>query len=112
MKQFTPAQKRAVFALGRHYITQLALISTRRQQLQQQLLNSPAARGLSKDEMLNSHMKLDAITQQLQECAALQHKLFIQYTIAVAHGVSSCLPLIMASLRCIVALSVCSGRSY
>lgn len=89
MMQFTPAQKRQLFALRHSYITQLALISKRRQQLQQQLFSSPAAWGVSKDEMLDSHMTVDAVTQQLQDCAGLEHKLFIQYTIAVAHGVSS-----------------------
>lgn len=87
--QYTPAQKSRILALRRDYITQLALSSQHRQQLHQELLTSPGASGLSKDELIESHVTVRGITQQLEDCAAHEHKLFMQYTIAVAQGVSS-----------------------
>ena len=85
--QYTPAQKRRIFALREDYITQLALSVKRRQQLHQDLLSSPGASGLSKDDLIDSHVTVTAIMQQLEDCAAHEHKLFMQYTIAVARGV-------------------------
>ena len=89
MMQYTPAQKRQIFSLRRDYITQLALSSKRRQQLHQELLSSPGAAGVSKDELIDSHVAVRAIMQQLDDCAAHEHKLFMQYTIAVACRVST-----------------------
>lgn len=87
MMQYATAQKRRIFALRQDYITQLALSLKHCQQLHQDLLSSPGASGLSKDELIDSHVTVRAITQQLEDCAAHEHKLFMQYTIAVARGV-------------------------
>lgn len=86
--QYTGAQKRRLFANRQIYTTQLMRIRKHRQNLLQQLQCAPKAVGMSQQELFESHVDVNAVIQQLQESLALQHKLYMQYTIACAHGVS------------------------
>lgn len=87
LMQFTVAQEVRLLAMRHIFITQLGLITQRRQHLAQQLHNVPKTVGISKEEMLHSHLAREACLQHLQECQALERKLFVQYMIAVCHGV-------------------------
>ena len=84
---FTVAQEVKLLAMRHIFITQLGLITQRRQQLAQQLQNGPNAVGISKEEMLHCRFAVDACLQQMHECQALEHKLWGQYMIAICHGV-------------------------
>ena len=85
--QFTAAQKRRLFANRQIYVTQLARIRKHRQQLLE-LQSASAAVGISQQEAFKNHVEVNTAIQQLQESLALEHKLYMQYTIACGHGVS------------------------
>lgn len=89
MLQFTPAQKCRLLALQQTYLMQLAVISKNRQQLLLQLQQVPEPQGMSHQELFSARTMSDTILQQLRDCSALEHKLYIQYFIAAAPGVSS-----------------------
>ena len=89
MFQLSPAQKRHLLALRQTYLMQLAMISKSRQQLLLQLQQVPGPQGVSHQELFSARVASDTIIQQLQDCSALEHKLYIQNFIAAAHGVSS-----------------------
>lgn len=109
MLQFTPAQKCRLLALQQTYLMQLAVISKNRQQLLLQLQQVPEPQGMSHQELFSACAMSDTILQQLQDCSALEHKLYIQYFIAAAHGVSSRQPFCFNGIQLITTLILCSN---
>ena len=85
--QLSLAQEVSLLAMRHIFITQLGLITQRRQQLAQQLHNGPQTVGISQEEMLDAHLARKACLQHLQDCQTLERKLSVQYFIAVCHGV-------------------------
>ena len=101
--QFTQRQIKRLLALRRTYITQLVLMSKRRQQLLHQLQAQSLPQDISRDYLSSRHVTIDSIPRQLEECENMEHVLYIQYVIAVAHGVSCCsLQYAVAEMNCII----------
>ncbi len=90
--QFTEAQKAGITQMHITYVTNLAQIATRRQQLLQQLQDAPQPQGLHFEELAASHDQLDAVTQQLQMCALDENQLLLyqQTSLAVKVHISAC----------------------
>ena len=84
--QISPAQTARVLQLRRDYITNVALVSRRRQQLLQQMQSIPPAMGITSHEFGSS--TVDGITQQLQHCVVQEDKLCYGYKGGVALTVS------------------------
>ena len=87
MLQYTADQKAAIFALRRKYITSMAHLSKNWQRLTQQMQSAPEAACIDGLELAASHNAMDDITQQLQECVAQEHLLFVDFMKKFAHEV-------------------------
>lgn len=87
MMQFTQTQIRKLLALRQTYIQQLVLMSKQRQQVLRQLQNQSLSQ-VEREYLSSRHVTVDAIPQQLVECENMEYVLYMQYVIAVAHGVS------------------------
>lgn len=90
--QFTDTQKADISHMHSTYITNLARIATRRQQLLQQLQDAPQAQGPDFEELAASHEQLDAVTQKLQTCAVDENQLLLhqQTSMAMRVHISAC----------------------
>ena len=86
--QFTERQIRKLLALRRTYITQLVLMSRHRQQLLRQLQNQSPSQDIDREYLSSRHVTIDAMPKQLEECEKMEYVLYMQYVVAVAHGVS------------------------
>ena len=90
--QFTEAQKAGITQMHAMYVTNLAQIATRRQQLLQQLQDAPQPQGLHFEELAACHEQLDDVTQKLQMCALDENQLLLyqQASLAVKVHISAC----------------------
>ena len=85
--QFGDAQKCAMFAARRNYLTYIAAISRRRQSLTQQLQMTPDSVGLNGQQLSGSSLSVYHIMQQLQECIANEMGVFMRYNQTIGHRV-------------------------
>lgn len=85
--QITETQKVAMFALRRHFISNMALVTRRRQQLLQQLHSVPQPMGIDHQELNTSHGVVDSITRQLQACVRQEDALLHEHVWAMVFQV-------------------------
>ena len=83
------AQKLALFAARRRYLTDVACISRRRQALLQQLQTEPALLGANNQEAAHQFLSADDILLQLQSCSSEANDAFMLFNRTMGHKVKA-----------------------
>ena len=104
---FSRSQKAALFGQRRNYFTQMAQISTRRQQLLQQLNSLPDPMNLDAAQVYTRNLAADDITQQLQGLMADELRTYLHFLRAVGHKVrgGTLYPIPYTPISCVTATS-------
>lgn len=86
--QVTPRSLEIVFKLRREYITNVARVFKRRQQLLHQLHSAPQLLGNDSREIGSRLCVMEEITEQLQQCVTQEDELLFEFSGTVSLTVS------------------------